>query len=50
MLRDVFYYGLKPNVHPREKYAADLADARRQCTTDHFWIIKKLIVSNCYPL
>jgi hypothetical protein len=41
MLRDVFYYGSKPNAHPREKYAEDLADARRQCTTDHFWIINE---------
>ena len=41
MLRDVFYYGLKPNAHPREKYAVDLADARQQCTTEHFWIINE---------
>jgi len=41
MLRDVFYYGKKPNVHPREKFATDLADARRQCTTEHFWIINE---------
>jgi len=39
MLRDVFYYGSKPNAHPREKHAIDLADARQQCTTEHFWII-----------
>ncbi len=38
---DVFYYGKKPNVHPREKFATDLADARRQCTTEHFWIINE---------
>jgi len=41
MLRDVFYYGEKPNVHPREKFAIDFADARRQCTTEHFWIINE---------
>ena len=41
MLRDVFYYGSKPNVHPREKFAVDLADARQQCTTEHFWIINE---------
>jgi hypothetical protein len=39
MLRDVFYFGEKPNVHPRERYAIDLADAKRQCTTEHFWVI-----------
>ena len=41
MLRDVFYFGDKPNVHPREKSAKDLADARNQCTTEHFWIINE---------
>jgi hypothetical protein len=41
MLRDVFYYGFKPNAHPREKHAIDLADARSQCTTEHFWIINE---------
>jgi hypothetical protein len=41
MLRDVFYYGNKPNVHPREKFAASLEDARQQCTTEHFWIINE---------
>jgi len=41
MLRDVFYYGNKPNAHPREKFATDLADARRQSTTEHFWIINE---------
>jgi hypothetical protein len=41
MLRDVFYYGNKPNSHPREKHAIDLADARQQCTTEHFWIINE---------
>ena len=41
MLRDVFYFGNKPNAHPREKQALNLADARQQCTTDHFWIINE---------
>jgi len=41
MLRDVFYYGNKPNVHPREKYATSIEDARNQCTTEHFWIINE---------
>ena len=41
MLRDVFYYGNKPNVHPREKFAASIEDAREQCTTEHFWIINE---------
>ena len=41
MLRDVFYYGQKPNVHPREKPAKNLEDARAQCTTEHFWIINE---------
>lgn len=41
MLRDVFYYGSKPNVHPREKFATSLEDARNQCTTEHFWIINE---------
>jgi len=41
MLRDVFYYGQKPNVHPREKLAKSLSDAKRQATTEHFWIINE---------
>ena len=41
MLRDVFYYGKKPNAHPREKFATNLADARQQTTTEHFWIINE---------
>ena len=41
MLRDVFYFGEKPNVHPREKFAKDLVDARTQSTTEHFWIINE---------
>ena len=41
MLRDVFYFGEKPNVHPRERHAKDLDDARQQATTYHFWIINE---------
>ena len=41
MLRDVFYFGKKPNVHPRERHAKDLDDARQQATTYHFWIINE---------
>lgn len=41
MIRDVFYYGSKPNVHPREKHATSLSHARNQCTTAHFWIINE---------
>lgn len=41
MLRDVFYYGKKPNAHPREKFASSFEDAVRQNTTEHFWIINE---------
>jgi hypothetical protein len=41
MLRDVFYYGKKPNVHPREQFAENLADARSKATTRDFWIINE---------
>ena len=41
MLRDVFYYGKKPNAHPREKFATSLEDARKQSTTQDFWIINE---------
>ena len=41
MLRDVFYYGIKPNVHPREQFANNLNDARKKCTTEHFWIVNE---------
>ena len=41
MLRDIFYYGSKPNIHPREKFATSIEDARQQCTTEHFWIINE---------
>jgi hypothetical protein len=39
MLRDVFYFGNKPNSHPREQHANDLAHARSLSTTGHFWVI-----------
>ena len=41
MLRDVFYYGNKPNVHPLERHAKDLAEARALATTEHFWIVNE---------
>jgi len=41
MIRDVFYYGQKPNVHPREQYAKSLSHARQLATTEHFWIINE---------
>jgi hypothetical protein len=41
MLRDVFYYGEKPNAHPKEKHATSLEDALAQSTTEHFWIINE---------
>ncbi len=41
MLRDFFYYGNKPNVHPREQFAENLADARSKATTHDFWIINE---------
>ena len=41
MLRDVFYYGAKPNAHPREQFAENLVDARTKCTTEHFWVINE---------
>ena len=41
MLRDVFYYGEKPNAHPREKHATSLQDAKSQSTTEHFWIVNE---------
>jgi hypothetical protein len=41
MLRDVFYYGDKPNVHPREQLAENLADARLKAITRDFWIINE---------
>ena len=41
MFRDVFYYGDKPNVHPSEQFAENLADARSKATTPDFWIINE---------
>ena len=39
MIRDVFYFNKKPNVHPKEKPANSVENARQQATTEHFWII-----------
>ena len=41
MLRDVFYFNKKPNVHARERHANNLAHARQLATTEHFWIINE---------
>ena len=41
MLRDVFYFNKKPNVHPLEAPAENLADARSKSRTEHFWIINE---------
>jgi hypothetical protein len=41
MLRDVFYYGKKPNAHPREKFASSFENAVTQNATEHFWIINE---------
>ena len=41
MIRDVFYFGEKPNVHPRERKANDLEHATELSTTEHFWIINE---------
>lgn len=41
MIRDVFYFGKKPNAHPREQFASSLKDAHLKCTTEHFWIINE---------
>jgi hypothetical protein len=40
-MRDVFYYGDKPNVHPRERLAKSFEDACQLATTEHFWIINE---------
>ena len=40
-MRDVFYYGAKPNVHPKEQYAENLIDARRKAVTREFWIVNE---------
>jgi hypothetical protein len=44
MLRDVFYFGNKPNVHPKEKFAKDLEDARNQSISEDFWIINEYCI------
>ena len=41
MLRDVFYFNKKPNAHPRERHANNIAHARQLATTEHFWIINE---------
>lgn len=41
MLRDVFYYGKKPNVHPKEKHVSSLKEAKLKSTTETFWIINE---------
>ena len=42
MLRDVFYYGEKPNAHPRERHAENFEQARQLARTEHFWIVHEL--------
>jgi hypothetical protein len=44
MIRDVFYFGKKPNVHPRERYATSLEHARQLSTTEHFWIVNEYCI------
>lgn len=46
MIRDVFYFNKKPNVHPRERFAESLEDARQLATTEHFWIINEHCIYN----
>lgn len=41
MINDVFYFGKKPNVYPKEKFAEGLDDARRQSKSENFWIINE---------
>jgi hypothetical protein len=41
MLRDVFYYGNPPHVHPRERKISSFEEAKKLCTTEHFWIINE---------
>ena len=41
MIRDVFYFGAKPNVHPRERFAENLEQANQLATTEHYWIINE---------
>jgi len=40
-MRDVFYYGAKPNVYPTERKASDFEHAKSLATTEHFWIINE---------
>ena len=41
MIRDVFYFGNKPNAHPRERFVKDLDEAYKLATTEHFWVINE---------
>lgn len=41
MIRDVFYFNKKPNVHPRERLANSVEHARQLATTEHFWIVNE---------
>ena len=43
-MRDAFYYGAKPNAHPREQHATSLEDARSRTTTEKFWIINEFCI------
>ena len=40
-MRDVFYFGDKPNVHPRERFAENLSHAKQLCTTEYFWVVNE---------
>jgi hypothetical protein len=40
-MRDVFYYGKKPNVHPKEQVATSLEDAKLKSKSEHFWIVNE---------
>ena len=48
MIRDVFYFGNKPNVHPKEKFAKDLSDARIQSSTENFWVINEYCIYTAF--
>lgn len=37
----MFYFGKKPNVHPKERYAKNLGEAKLLSRTNHFWIINE---------
>ncbi len=40
-MRDVFYFGDKPNVHPREQFVNSLTEAISLSRSEHFWIINE---------